>query len=407
VTRHLFRLAWNRRRRNALILAEIVVSFLLLCALFTVASSFFLNWNEPLGFAYHDVWRVSTNFGPYSQFDEEQQAATRKTLGRIEHTIAQHDDVVAASLLGNLPYGGSRRTKGTYFQGELIQVRWTWCRVSSPRVMGYELIEGRWFEEADLALEDRPIVITQNVARTYWGTASPLEKILPREDEHGDPEELTEENTYRVIGIVRDVRGQGEHQPAELMAFDLFDYDNLRGYPPGDILAKVRPGSAVDLEEELLKTAQRLAPSWTFSLERLEDVRSRTLRDAVTPILVLGVIAGFLVLMVGLGLTGVLWQAVARRTNEIGLRRAVGSTSNGARSLILGELMALATLAVSLGTVIYLQFPLLGLLEEPWPVIAMALSVSLAVMYGFVTLCGLYPSWLATRIEPARALMYE
>ena len=56
---------------------------------------------------------------------------------------------------------------------------------------------------------------------------------------------------------------------------------------------------------------------------------------------------------------------------------------------------------------IFLQFPLLGILKQGWTVVGLALGAALAVMYAFVLVCGLYPSWLATRVEPARALMYE
>jgi putative ABC transport system permease protein len=122
---------------------------------------------------------------------------------------------------------------------------------------------------------------------------------------------------------------------------------------------------------------------------------------------ILGVVGVFLILMVGLGLIGVLWQSVIRRTEEIGVRRAMGATAGAVRSQLLGELLALTSLSVLVGSVLYLQLPLLGLLHERGTVIASALGASLGVMYVFVVICGLYPSWLATRIEPARALGYE
>ena len=78
------------------------------------------------------------------------------------------------------------------------------------------------------------------------------------------------------------------------------------------------------------------------------------------------------------------------------------------RGQILGELLALTTVAVALGTAIFVQFPLLQVVSEVSAgVYAVALLLALAVLYSFVILCGLYPSWLATRIQPARALQYE
>ena len=65
--------------------------------------------------------------------------------------------------------------------------------------------------------------------------------------------------------------------------------------------------------------------------------------------LAVGVVAGFLMLMVALGLTGVLWQNVTQRTREIGLRRAKGATARRIHRQILGELLVMTTLALAAG----------------------------------------------------------
>ena len=60
--RHLLKLVWNRKRANALIVAEIFVSFLVIFAVLTGAVSSLGGWNKPLGFDWHDVWDVSMEF---------------------------------------------------------------------------------------------------------------------------------------------------------------------------------------------------------------------------------------------------------------------------------------------------------------------------------------------------------
>ena len=67
------------------------------------------------------------------------------------------------------------------------------------------------------------------------------------------------------------------------------------------------------------------------------------------PLIAAGVIAGFLLLMVAMGLTGVLWQTVTQRTREIGLRRAKGATAGDIRTQILGELVVMTSIAVLAG----------------------------------------------------------
>jgi putative ABC transport system permease protein len=112
--------------------------------------------------------------------------------------------------------------------------------------------------------------------------------------------------------------------------------------------------------------------------------------------------------MVGMGLMGVLWQNVTRRTQELGLRRALGATANAVRNQIIGEIVVLAAVALTIGTVLFLQLPLLGVFSFVGiGVFVSAILASILVIVPFVILCGLYPGWLATQVEPSRALQYE
>jgi putative ABC transport system permease protein len=175
----------------------------------------------------------------------------------------------------------------------------------------------------------------------------------------------------------------------------------------GDLLLRVAPGSTADLEERLLKTAQAIAPSWSLRLEPLETARRRNARIYLAPVLVVGLVAAFLALMVALGLTGVLWLGVTRRTREIGLRRAKGASAGDIAFQVLGEILVLTTLALLPGVLLALQLPLVGALPVRGAVFAASLAFSIAGIYLLAVLCGWYPARLATRVQPAEALHYE
>ena len=122
----------------------------------------------------------------------------------------------------------------------------------------------------------------------------------------------------------------------------------------------------------------------------------------------MGLIATFLLLMVGLGLVGVLWQNVSQRTREIGLRRAIGGTAQMLYRQILGELLVIATLGIFAATILVMQAPLLNLIAVvKASVFILGLGISLVLMYFITFICGLYPSWLAMEIHPSEALHYE
>ena len=113
-------------------------------------------------------------------------------------------------------------------------------------------------------------------------------------------------------------------------------------------------------------------------------------------------------IMVALGLTGVLWQNVTQRTKEIGLRRAKGATARRIHRQILAELLIIATAALVAGVAVVAQFPLLDLIGViSVEVYTISIVISLAVIYALTIVCGLYPSWMATKVQPAEALHYE
>jgi putative ABC transport system permease protein len=72
------------------------------------------------------------------------------------------------------------------------------------------------------------------------------------------------------------------------------------------------------------------------------------------------------------------------------------------------ELLLIASIGLAIGAITVVQFPLLELWDfMTYDVFAIGLAISLATIYGLTLICGFYPSWMATRVEPAEALHYE
>ena len=140
----------------------------------------------------------------------------------------------------------------------------------------------------------------------------------------------------------------------------------------------------------------------------MEQDRNFMLRMLSAPILIGTIIAAFLILMVTLGLTGVMWQNVTQRTREIGLRRALGATAPGVSRQILLEIMIIVTIGVALGVALVVQLPVMGLADWLVPeVFAAGLVAALSVIYLLAAGCVFYPGWMASRIQPSDALRYE
>jgi putative ABC transport system permease protein len=406
MTRHLLKLIWNRKRTNLLVMAEIFFSFLVLFAIVTVGVFYADNYRRPLGFSYDDVWRINVDMkqsGPEGG-DPAALAKSRQLLLAVKELPAVTD--VAGSFTS--PYDHAEWTADYVLDGHAYDYSLNPVTDSFKDVMGLEVLRGRWFSrEDDGAAGFEPIVINARFAREVFGDRDPIGGVIPEEKPaDGSPPHPDR----RVVGVIREFRQFGEFAaPGDYMFLrQRMDVDDPKQHPPRLLLVRVRPGTTAAFEEPLMARLQAIAPEWSFKIESLAERRASDHRDRLAPVMAAGVVSGFLLLMVALGLTGVLWQNVTQRTREIGLRRAKGATAQRIHRQILGEVTVMTSLALALGLVLVIQFPLLDLLGfVSHGVFATSVVLSAVAIYALALACGYYPGRLATRVQPAEALHYE
>jgi putative ABC transport system permease protein len=403
--RHFFKLIWNRRRTNGLILAELTLCILTLAGTLTYACYFALNWNAPLGFEWRDAWRLDVSIPLSGEVTEEQKATAWAQFRQLLRETDALEDVSAVGATNIcFPYTNGWMGYRTVIGENEQFIPRVFVTRAAKEALGLELVSGRWFEPGDEDQVVVPTVITRDYGRMLFGDEDPVGKeLLVQSRTRGGEVETVER---RIIGVLAEYRMRSALRPAFPAEFSLFEMDE--DMPPMVFAIRTRPGTTAAFQEDLFRVIRGIAPDWTVEVESLAQLRARELRNNFIPLSIFIVIGLFLVLMVGLGLVGVLWQAVTRRTQEMGIRRAVGATENRVRAQILGELLALTAVATVIATAIFLQMPILNVIHwMPWQAYALALVVSLAAVYPFVAACGLYPAWLATRIHPATALQYE
>jgi putative ABC transport system permease protein len=263
-------------------------------------------------------------------------------------------------------------------------------------VLGFELVRGRWFEDNDSALGWTPVVINLALARETFGEEDPIGKTFLSGDER------------RVVGVITEFRKGGEFWTPANFLWERQSLEDPESTPYQNLLIKVRPETTAAFEEEILARLQPIAPGWSIKVQPLAHMREAAMKDHLLPLLGGGILAGFLLLMVALGLIGVLWQNVTQRTRELGLRRAAGANAKQIHRQILTEMSLITTLGVVLGSITVIQLPLLDMMASSGAqVYAACLVGCAAIIYVLALLCGLYPSWLATRVQPAEALHYE
>ncbi len=422
---HLCRLAWNRRRTNLLLVGELTLVFLIVAFMGVGWVLFAVQNLESLGFEYEDVWTV--NLGRHdwkADPGEEQSSAWAHTVRLAWREIDALGAVESVALAEQSPFEGLGTWNGI-----------TAVNISKEglETLGLRLHSGRWFEPEDEALSGNrsPVVMDLKLSRSLFGDHDPLGKIIDAEqirERYGldgyvstnmkmSPRPFT---TFLVVGVVENCLYYGKYGsswskvPGTLFFFiPKARVNTLESYRGVYLLLRTPSRSGADFGEELRNKVRAVVPTdqaMRFKVRSLAQMHDRNQAQQLENLKSTALLSGLVMLMVALGLTGIMWQSVRRRTQEIGVRRAVGAAGGNVYALFLGELAVLATAAVALGCVPIVQFDLLSLVLDSWIPIHIAmggLAAGAVVLYLLVLLCGLYPSWLAVRVRPAEALHHD
>ncbi len=395
--KHLVKLVWCRRRNNALLALEIFVAFLVLFAVTATALIFLNRVRQPMGFSYENLYTASID---HRDFDlsriedfEDRRALTARILRELE--AMPETAAVVATDYGPFELGYS--SEAMEYEGTRVSADSCSLTDGGLETLGLEIVLGRWFEKADDALDWTPVVINQVAADRLFGDIDPTGKVV------------SEESDWRVVGVIGAYRKNGALSGINpsLIARASLDKPS-EAAPPQRFLIRVLPGTEPEFEERTLSMMRSLAPELTFQIELTDSIRRRNGTMAMTPLVIAVMVAAFLLVMVFLGMVGVFWQSVTQRIGEIGLRRAVGAPRGAVYRQVLGEILVVTAFGALAASVLIIQLPLLGVMSSlGWPTVGLALSISLALMCLLAAGSGLYPAWIAARVEPAHALHDE
>ncbi|TCD00222.1 ABC transporter permease [Pedobacter psychroterrae] len=392
--KHLFTLIWNKRKHNVLFLSEILISFLVIFAVFSMFVFYYLNYVKPSGFEYERVWSISYN-NPLKTKDKDTLATFYKQVRSTLTALPQIEELSFSSH--NYPYSNSISTSGfSYKDKKLIGVNFFQTDEDYCKVLGINVIEGRWFKKEDGLMKNNYMIINASLKKAMFGNETAIGKYTGEDKD---------ENRSLIIGVIDDVKTTGDYWPAGQSMYKMVDsgaYEWL-----GIMLLKVSKDADAAFESRLSKILAKAIPNSNIEIKHLTETRESKNSDTVIPVIICSIIAGFLIINVALGLFGVLWYNINQRRGEIGLRRAIGASGSSISSQLVAESMLLATLSLIVGFFFAIQFPLLSVFNVPPQVYLIALLMAIAFIYLLVIVCSLYPGRQAAAIHPAIALHEE
>ncbi|SEW05392.1 putative ABC transport system permease protein [Chitinophaga sp. YR573] len=386
--RHLFKLIWNKRKQNFLLMSEMLVSFLVIFAVFTLLVYYYQNYKKPMGFDYEHVWVIS-----YSNGDKNPNGDSLKLFYEIlKRDIRAMPEVKAVGQMSpNIPFSSNSMQNGFRYKGKVVEsVNDYKVDDSYKDVLHLKILEGRWFNKGDAVAHTRPVLINNGLREKLFGKEPVVGKII--EDR-------------QIIGVVADTKFKGDYTSAGFASYSRIDTSNIHWIDR--LLVNVTADAGPAFEGRLYKKVAGYIENSNVEIEHLVNKRKSINYFALVPIIVLSIVSCFLIINVALGLFGVLWYNINRRRGEIGLRRAIGATGRSVASQLVIESMILATFSLIIGTFFAVQFPLLNVFDLPTSVYMTALVLSIIFIYLLVLICAFYPGRQAAAIYPAVALHEE
>ena len=264
------------------------------------------------------------------------------------------------------------------------------------RVMGIPLVHGRLFNEDDTADSPQVAVITESMAQRVFPNKSPL----------GQRFKFTEEGEFEVIGVVKDAKYGSLQEEIRPMAYYLHSQFPM---PLSNFVVKTTgdPDTVIASVRQAIKQINRNLP--------IDDVV--TLSDHIDRSLVqqkliarLAAFFGVLALLLAcIGLYGLMSYGVARRTNEIGIRMALGAPKSNVLWLILREALLLVVigLMIGLGVSLFTSKTAASLLYGLKPNDPLTIALASLLLLTVALVAGYIPARRASRVDPMTALREE
>jgi predicted permease len=388
----------QRWMRGALVVSEIAFACVLLVGAGLLMHSFVRVLDVDLGFRPESA--AALRIDPSSQYSKQAQknAYMNEALRRVR-TI---QGVTAAGITDSLPLGHNRTwgspAKGqTYKDGEYPSA---FVRIVSDgyiKAMGMTLRKGRDLTEHDTPESTPVILVNETLARRLWPDQNPIGQIMT-----GD---CAKER--QVVGVVGDVRhlalekGSGSEMYIPMR--------QCQDYGSWDLVVRSRLplgtlGSSV--EASLGPIAPDLPKGGMRPLTQLVD---RAVSPRHFTVLLLTGFAGFALVLASLGIYGVISYSVNRRTQEIGIRMALGASRSDVQRRIVVQTLGLAAMGMLLGAAASsgLARSMSGLLFGVTYGDPLTFSATAAVLLLVAALAGYLPARRAARIDPMVALRTE
>ncbi|HET9280816.1 MAG TPA: ABC transporter permease [Candidatus Angelobacter sp.] len=395
-----------RRLASTLVIGEVALAMVLLAGSGLLVKSLYRVLTVYPGFDQHNLLGVSVGLSQ-SRFPLSAPNLRLQAYQQLQDRIRALPGVTSVGIADILPVSGGGNTSNLLVVGQPSALKEGFDANSRTvnrtyfQTLGAELAQGSWFTEADNATGPQRVIVNQTLVDQYMRGLDPLKQqiVFTYSDK---------EKPRQIVGVVRDVKEGPLDRPAHPAI-----YTPLEASPHLYFSLIIRTQQRPDALVTEIKNAVRQvdADAVTYEVQTMEDRIQRSPAAFLHryPAVLAGVFAGLALLLGTIGLYGLVAYSVSQRTQEIGIRMALGAQRSNVLQMVLAQGVRLIVPGVAIGIVIallaaYLMRSMLFGVETWDPAIFALVTALLAI----VTLAASYiPARAATKVDPMVALRYE
>jgi len=399
--------------RHLLVVGEIALSLILLVSAGLLIESVKRLTSVSPGFDPHGLVASDVSFpiNPNTQNDESEAGQARQAqqsyqfLKEVQQHLTALPGVEAAGAINDLPVTGNSSVNGdfniegrpAFKSGEAPVAEFRQVTPDYFRAMGLPLLQGRSFDEHDDTQHPEVIMVNETLSRRFFPNDTALQKRLI----------VWDEKPHEIVGVVGDARQWGLDLPPDPEIY--FSYAQLPADRQTTVVVRTTsdPAALAGSVRQTVRAVNREAPvsKVRTMLQVLADSTARRRFDTM----LMTLFAAVALVMAAIGIYGVMSYTVTQRTQEVGIRMALGAQPRDVLRLILQNGFKLALIGVCLG--IPSAFALTRLLTSLlFGVSPTDLPTFVVVSFGLIaiTLLACYlPARRAAKVDPMEALRYE
>jgi putative ABC transport system permease protein len=390
------------RTRSVLVVAEVALSLVLLVGAGLLIRSFVHLLNTDPGFTPERTITMDVSL-PGSRYGEAPRRV--EFFRRVIERASVLPGVQSAGAVSFLPLAGLGAATSYVVVGQPAPPRGEEpvcdVRVATNgyfQALGIPLLKGRWFDEDDPNDAKDKVIINEAMARRHWPNEDPIGKRIniSWNDRRDDV----------IIGVVGDVRDAGLEAAPRAMNY----WPHAR-FPYGQMTLTIRTaGDPAAIVNSVRAIVHDQDPQIAVAdIRTMDQVVSDSVAERRLTMLLLAVFASAALVLAAVGIYGVIAYSVTQRTQEIGIRMALGAQHSHVLRMVVGQAMLLAAGGIALGAAgaFALTRLMANLLYEVQPADPVTFAAVAAMLATVALAASLLPGRRATRVDPVIALRAE